>query len=125
MPKKQYNEASPFGSFVGNSEEHKDSLQTGLEAIGLFPDGDSPTPSKGGTRRGRPARSEDYTTANIVVRKDLYEKFRVIAGNAGCAIKDIFEKSMEKSVQSYEKKYGVILLQKPQSKVDLDSILDD
>jgi hypothetical protein len=125
MAKKQFNDASPFGSFISSEEEQKDALQTGLEAMGLPVAADpSPTPSKS-VRRGRPSRSDEYTTANIVVRKDLYEKFRVIAGKAGCAMKDIFEKSMDKSVQSYERKYGTILLRKSKSSIDKDTIFED
>ena len=75
-------------------------------------------------RRGRPPRSEKYQTAYIVVRKDLYEKIKVIADKTGSNIKDVVEKSFEKSVGTYEKKFGTIRIPHA-SKIDIDTMFDE
>ena len=75
-------------------------------------------------RRGRPKRSEKYSTVTVTQNMELYEKMRIIAQRAGLTIKDVNEKFQRNGVKAYEKKYGVIRI--PQSgKVDLDSVFDE
>lgn len=57
--------------------------------------------------KGRP-RMEEYERRTFQVRKELYNKLKMIAAKEGILQKDILEYVLREAVQRYEKTHGVL-----------------
>lgn len=75
-------------------------------------------------KRGRPPRSSQEETAYLVVNKEKYAKIRAIAAKSGTTIKEVNDIAWGHFIETYEKKHGVVRVQRT-SKQDLTKIFDE